>query len=242
MGVICELDGVCKAYRGRPVLKDTDLSVAAGEMVAVVGKSGSGKSTLLNIIGLLESPDSGVVRLFGKTGPAVRSVAATRLLRYRLAYLFQNYALIDNEPVDYNLRVAQQFVRSSAKEKRLSRAAVLERVGLAGLAKSKVFELSGGEQQRVAVARLLLKPCELVLADEPTGSLDNDNRDAVLGMLREMNVAGKTIVIVTHDETVASACGRRVTLTGVERAQPQGGTERRSGSSRSCWEFRCQLQ
>jgi ABC-type ATPase involved in cell division len=123
-----------------------------------------------------------------------------------------NYALIDNESVDYNRLVAQEYVAGKGKDKRRARAEVLERVGLAKVARNKVFELSGGEQQRVAVARLLLKPCELVLADEPTGPLDGANRDAVLAQLIEMNEAGKTVVIVTHDPKVAAACPRQVSL------------------------------
>ncbi|MGC8628122.1 MAG: ABC transporter ATP-binding protein [Acidimicrobiales bacterium] len=213
MATVCELKGVLKRYGGRVVLAGTDLVVRAGEMVAVTGPTGSGKTTLLNIIALLEAPDVGRVRLFGKGAPAPGSRGATHLRRNRLSYLFQNYALIDNETVGYNLRVAQEYVVGRRDKKRRDRAGALERVGLSSdVAQKKVFELSGGEQQRVAIARLLLKPSELVLADEPTGSLDSANRDAVLVMLREMNEAGKTLVIVTHDPTVAAACTREVRL------------------------------
>lgn len=212
MSEICSVRGLTKVYAGRPVLEDLDLHVAAGEMVAVTGPSGSGKSTLLNLIGLLEKPDGGAISLFGSRAPSVRSRGAQRMLRSRLGYLFQNYALVDNATVEENLSIAQRYVRTSRSRKRELRADALRRVGLDGMGRRRVYGLSGGEQQRVAVARLLLKPCELVLADEPTGSLDGANRDAVLAMLQEMCAAGKTIVVVTHDPSVAAACSRVVEL------------------------------
>ncbi|MGH7867009.1 MAG: ATP-binding cassette domain-containing protein, partial [Candidatus Dormibacteraceae bacterium] len=161
MTSVCELVGVTKRYQGHAVIDDMNLTVGEGEMVAVTGKSGSGKTTVLNIVGLLETPDGGSVRLFGERSPAPRSRKANRLLRYRLAYLFQNYALIDNETVDYNLRVAQAYTRGSKRKKGQLRTQALERVGLANAGDKKVYQLSGGEQQRVAIARVLLKPCEL---------------------------------------------------------------------------------
>jgi len=216
--VVCEVSGMSKGYRSGPVLDGLDLRIGAGEMVAIVGPSGSGKSTLLNIIGLLESVDSGSLSLFGTAAPSVRSAAAKRLLRKRLAYLFQNYALIDSETVESNLKIAQEFTGGSRSAKRRQRHEVLGRVGLAGAGARRIYELSGGEQQRVAIARVLLKPCDLVLADEPTGSLDTDNRDLVLGMLGDLNAAGKTIVVVTHDPVVAAACTRVVALRSVSGA------------------------
>lgn len=212
MNSTCELRAVSKRYQNRNVIKDIDLTVNPGEMVAVVGKSGSGKSTLLNIIGLLETADSGTVRLFGQESPGVGSPGAMRLLRRRMAYLFQNYALIDNETVDYNLRIAQVYAKGSRGEKRERRDHAMRRVGLPSAGSRRVYELSGGEQQRVAVARILLKPCDLVLADEPTGSLDAVNSDEVLRMLHDLNESGKTIIVVTHDERVAAACTRVIEL------------------------------
>jgi putative ABC transport system ATP-binding protein len=190
-----------------------NLTVHAGEMVAIAGESGSGKTTVLNILGLLESPDSGTLRLFGEPAPRIRSAEANRLLRTRLAYLFQNFALIDNATVEYNLRIAQTYVKGTSADKKARRRDALRRVGLAAAENRKPYTLSGGEQQRVAIARILLKPCELVLADEPTGSLDSTNRDAVLQMLLDLKAAGKTIVIVTHDPVVAQACSRVVNLS-----------------------------
>lgn len=212
MNPVCELRGVSKSYHGRSIISNMDLKVLEGEMVAITGKSGSGKSTLLNILGLLESADSGTVHLFGEDRLRVRSKEASHLLRLRLGYLFQNYALIDNETVDYNLRIAQAYAKGSRRKKQEIKVEALRRVGLAYSGKRRVYELSGGEQQRVAIARILLKPCDLVLADEPTGSLDAVNRDEVLRMLHDLNDTGKTIIIVTHDERVAEQCTRVIEL------------------------------
>jgi putative ABC transport system ATP-binding protein len=170
------------------------------------------QSTVLNILGLLDSADAGTVRLFGEPAPSVGSAGARKLLRTRLGYLFQDFALIDSDTVDANLRVAQTYSTASRSQRDEDRAKALDRVGLAGAARRRTFELSGGEQQRVAIARLLLKSCELVLADEPTGSLDADNRDHVLRMLHEMRDSGRSIVLVTHDPVVASSCDRSVDL------------------------------
>lgn len=210
--VVCELRGVTKAYGDRVVLDRLDLAVSAGEMVALTGASGSGKSTILNIMGLLERPDTGTVRLFGVPAPRSGSQGAMRLLRNRLGYLFQNYALIDDHTVEQNLRVAQTYVSGTTAKRRAALAHALERVGLAGTERKKIYQLSGGEQQRVAIARAMLKPCDLILADEPTGSLDAGNRDEVLTLLQDMNAGGKTVVVVTHDPGVARACTREVGL------------------------------
>ncbi|MCP2261313.1 putative ABC transport system ATP-binding protein [Streptoalloteichus tenebrarius] len=207
----CELLGVRKQYGGRKILDDFSLQIEAGEMVALTGASGSGKSTLLNIIGLLDAPDGGEVRILGDRAPKPRSRAANRILRHHLGYLFQNFALIDSESVAHNLEIALTYSgRATSKQRRIAEA--LEQVGLPGAEERKVFSLSGGEQQRVAVARLLLKPCDIVLADEPTGSLDAENRDIVLSLLRSLNEAGKTIVIATHDKVVAGSCSRLIAL------------------------------
>lgn len=134
------------------------------------------------------------------------------LRRYRIGYVFQNFALIDADSVDANLRLPQPYVDESESTKRQNREAALERVGLAGMGKNKVFALSGGEQQRLAMARLLVRPCELILADEPSGSLDAANRDAVLTMLRGLTDAGAACIVVSHDDVVSEASDRTITL------------------------------
>lgn len=181
-------------------------------MVAITGKSGSGKTTILNIIGILEKPDSGIVRIFGKENPRLGSIQTNKLLRTKIAYLFQNFALIDDSTVDENLEVPLIYSKGSKKEKEKNKKQVLEQVGLQVPLKQKIHELSGGEQQRVAIARILLKQCDLILADEPTGSLDIVNRNEIMQILKQLNQNGKTIVIVTHDPYVADACDRVISL------------------------------
>lgn len=219
MTIQCELRGIGKKYGDRTVLDDFTLEIEAGEMIALTGVSGSGKSTLLNIIGLLDSPDGGEVRLFGRRAPRPRTRAANALLRSHLGYLFQNFALIDSETVRHNLEVALTYAdRAPSTKERIAEA--LAQVGLPGAENRRVFSLSGGEQQRVAVARLMLKPCDIVLADEPTGALDAENRDTVLDLLLKLKAAGKTIVIATHDEVVAAKCSRAIPV-GNGRSRPR---------------------
>jgi putative ABC transport system ATP-binding protein len=206
-----ELLEVHKQYGGRRVLNGFDLQVKTGEMLALTGPSGSGKSTILNMIGLLDAPDAGEVRMLGTKAPRPHSRAANRLRRLHLGYLFQNFALIDNESVAGNLEVALTDSRGRGPKSRTI-AAALDQVGLPGSETRKIFSLSGGEQQRVAVARLLLKPCDIVLADEPTGSLDDDNRDVILGLLGKLNDEGRTVILATHDDHVAAKCSRTVRL------------------------------
>ena len=208
----CELLGVRKQYGARIVLDGFDLRVEAGEFIALTGASGTGKSTVLNLIGLLDAPDSGEVRVLGNKAPGPHTRAANHLRRSHLGYLFQNFALVDSESVAHNLDIALTYAGGGPKRERIAEA--LAQVGLPGAETRKVFSLSGGEQQRVAVARLLLKPCDIVLADEPTGSLDAENRDVVLGLLHKLNESGKTIVVATHDELVAGSCSRVVDVSG----------------------------
>lgn len=187
-----------KSFKDVEVFKDFNLEIKKNSFTIISGTSGSGKSTLLNIIGLLDTKDNGNIYLFEEKNVHPFSKKAEYLLREKIGYLFQNFALVDNETVEYNLRIALENVRDKNKEELISN--VLKQVGLKGYEKKMVYKCSGGEQQRIAIARLLLKPCELVLADEPTGSLDYDNKMLVVSLLEKMHKEGKTILIVTHDE------------------------------------------
>ncbi|MER6279665.1 MULTISPECIES: ABC transporter ATP-binding protein [Streptomyces] len=201
-----EIVKLSKTFGTRTLWSDVTRSVSRGEMVALVGPSGSGKSTLLNCIGLLDKPSSGQILYEGKdiTGFGPRE---SRLFRRDvLGYLFQNYALIENADVAANLKVAAAPRRSLRDRSDAAVAEALDRVGLAGRQTEKVHRLSGGEQQRVALARLLVKQPSLVLADEPTGALDHNNATVVVDILREMSEAGCAVVIATHDDRVRDRC------------------------------------
>lgn len=207
---IIKLTGITKAYGNKTVLNNLDLTIKSGEFVAITGKSGKGKTTLLNIIGMFERPDKGSISLFGESYSPKKTQT---ILREKISYLFQNFALIDNESIEANLLVALTYSKKSVTEKKQAMKEALAQVGLSSMELSqKIYRLSGGEQQRVALARTLLKPSQLILADEPTGSLDEENRNVVLQILETLNQQGKTIVIVTHDPYVASRCSRVIEI------------------------------
>lgn len=210
--VACKMENVTKTYAGRVILENFNLEILSGEVVAITGNSGVGKSTVLNILGLLETADTGSVSLFGSAAPKVGSRSARQYLKNKIGYLFQNFALIDSDTVEQNLKVAQKFNGSRGSEKALDRENALAAFGMRNFNSRKIYSLSGGEQQRIAIARLLLKKCDLILADEPTGSLDQQNRDFILQKLFALRAQGKTIVVVTHDEFVANLCDRVISL------------------------------
>lgn len=205
MDTVMRLENVSKSFQGIDVLCDLNLSVHQGDFVSIIGASGCGKSTLLNIVGLLDKADKGDFILFGEKNIKPFSRRAEKMLKEKIGYLFQNYALIENQTVAYNLDIVfDHKVKKEEKNQRIQEA--LKKVGLEGIENKKVFKCSGGEQQRIALARLLLKPCELILADEPTGNLDSENREKILKILNDLNQLGKTIILVTHDQEVAKQC------------------------------------
>ena len=207
-----EIVGITKSFGTKTVFKDFSLSIERGEMVAIIGDSGRGKTTLLNMIGLLEKCDSGKIIIDGRENIVPNSRIAGKLLRETISYLFQSFALVEDETVIYNLLLALKYTHHSKAENAENIKSVLEFVGLQEYENRKIFQLSGGEQQRVAIARIMLKPCEIILADEPTGSLDNNNREVIMHMLYDLNMHGKTIVIVTHDPYVAEKCNRQIKI------------------------------
>lgn len=209
---IIELKNITKNYGNKKVLNKFSLKINEGEMIAITGASGKGKTTILNIIGLLEKIDDGQLIIDGDSNIKVNSTKATKILRYKISYLFQNFALVDNETVLYNLNLALKYVRIKKNKKLELISNVLNDVGLPGIEKSKIFELSGGQQQRVAIARIMLKPCKIVLADEPTGSLDDENSNNILKLLKLLKSKGKTIVIVTHNKYIANQCDRAIQI------------------------------
>ncbi|MEU1042551.1 ATP-binding cassette domain-containing protein [Streptomyces sp. NPDC005551] len=196
-----------KTFGTRTVWSDVTTTVNRGEMLALVGPSGSGKSTLLNCIGLLDKPNAGEIRYEGNDMIRWGRREIRRFRRDVLGYLFQNYALIENATVAVNLEVALKPQRTLLRDRTsVTIAEALDRVGLAGREEEKIHHLSGGEQQRVSLARLMVKQPALVLADEPTGALDHANATAVIDILREMTDAGCAVVIATHDDRVRDRC------------------------------------
>lgn len=208
---IIMLENVSKSYN-KKVLDNISIDIKEGELVAITGESGRGKSTLLNIIGLLEYPDEGKLIIDGEVNVKPSSMKANKILRNKISYLFQNFALIDEGSVYSNLMLSLKYNSCSKSEKKEKIKNALNKVGLENYEKRKIYELSGGEQQRVAIARVILKPSKIILADEPTGSLDEKNRDQVISLLKYLNKEGKTVVIVTHDKNVANECDRIIEL------------------------------
>ena len=210
-----QLTNMTKKYGQKIIFSDFNLKIDQGQMVAITGSSGSGKSTLLNIIGLIEGFDQGTYDFMGHINTKPNSRTAQRIIRSDISYLFQNFALIEDQTVAQNLLLALKYVHKAKDEKKKIIKSALANVGLKTYLNRKVYELSGGQQQRVAVARAIIKPSKIILADEPTGSLDVQNRDEIFNLLTELNKKGKTIVIVTHDVELANRCKRVVELQPV---------------------------
>lgn len=201
---------ITKKYYDNVVLFDFDLEIYKGEILGIKGVSGSGKTTLLNILGLLDIPNQGSLEIFGATNPKPFSRKAEKIIRNHIAYLWQNFGLLDDENIENNLKIAMYYSKQTDKRSEIEK--VLSVVGMDDSQKKRIYQCSGGEQQRIAIARLLLKPCELVLCDEPTGSLDAENRKIVLDLLLHLRNIGKTIVIVSHDPETLSICDRIIEL------------------------------
>jgi len=202
---IVALKEVTKNFGHKTVLDHVSLEIEEGKIYGITGPSGCGKTTLLNVIGGIEKATFGEVDILGYHNLSPRSFKLKKLLRYHLSFLFQNYALSDNDTVEYNLKMALIY-NKTVKNKKDAISEALRKVGLKGYEKQKVYTLSGGEQQRVAMARLLLKPTDIILADEPTGNLDIENRDMIFDLLIELNKTGKTIILVTHDPELVRRC------------------------------------
>src|SRR5690349_23369041 len=190
-------------------LDDVSLTVMPGEWLAIMGPSGSGKSTLVNLIGCLDRPSSGNVWLAGQNVAGLSAAELTRVRAERIGFVFQQFHLISYLTALENVMLAQYFHSMTDEQEALE---ALERVGLKGRAHHLPAHLSGGEQQRVCIARALINDPKIVLADEPTGNLDAQNEEIVLRLLRELHQQGRTIIMVTHDPVVARLADRRVEL------------------------------
>lgn len=201
-----------KSFGDRKVLDKINIDIKDKEFISIVGESGCGKSTLLNIIGQIDNEYDGQIIINNINTSNLGKSDKERFIRDHINYLFQNYALIDDMSIYDNLLVALEYTKLSKTEKKERINSVLKILKLDKLINNKVFTLSGGEQQRVALARIMLKPGEIILADEPTGNLDKRNSEIVIEVLKEMNDAGKIIIMVTHNEELAKQTNRIIRL------------------------------
>ncbi len=216
--MLIALKGISKSYQashGAPpyqVLKDANLSIDKGEMVAIKGSSGAGKSTLLHIIGCLDKPTSGSYLLNGQN---VSQLSLSKLAEIRNAsfgFVMQHFALIEEDSALQNVATPLLFAKTRKSQMDARAMEQLRNVGMEQMANKRIATLSGGEKQRVAIARAMVNTPEIILADEPTGALDRANTEKIVQLFQQLNEKGKTIIIVTHDDFVAQSCRRIVTI------------------------------
>lgn len=208
-----QIKNISKSFGKKKIIDNFSLDLEKNEILAIVGKSGSGKSTLLNMIGLLEEYDSGEILLKEKPLPNINSKEATLIRRNEINYVFQTNALVSSKSVKDNLLIAMEYVKKSKEEKDKDIKEILEKLDILDLLDQKINTISGGEAQRVAIARCVLKPGDLILADEPTGSLDPKMSDEVFKLLLSLrDLYDKTIIIVSHDMKLANNCDRIIDI------------------------------
>ena len=212
-GPVVVLDEVTRTYPGGvTAVRGISLTIAHGEMVAIVGPSGSGKSTMLNLIGTLDRPTSGTVRIDGFDVASLTDRRVSALRAQRIGFVFQSFHLSPGQSAADNVADGLLYAGASLRERRRRAVSTLERVGLGDRVSHLPHELSGGERQRVAIARAVVGEPPLLLADEPTGNLDSASGASVMGLLRGLHAAGTTVLVITHDRDIAMALPRQVSM------------------------------
>ncbi len=229
-----ELNGVTKVYAGAdtPALNGIDLSILRGEFVAIVGPSGSGKSTLLNLIGCLDRPTSGHVVLLGEDTSRLNDQRLSRLRNRSIGFIFQAFNLVPELTVEENVELPLVYAGITGNRRTLTQAA-LNAVGIAHHSEQRAGRLSGGEQQRAAIARALVIDPPLVLADEPTGSVDPRSAAQIMQLLGQLHDQGRTIVVVTHNQQVAAAAQRVIGIDAGTVSDAEGMARRPDAHARA---------
>lgn len=211
-GSVLRLQDVTKVYGDVRALGGVSVDVAAGELVAVVGPSGSGKSTMLNIVGTLDRPTSGTVTIAGNDVGAMTDDALSRLRADHVGFVFQHFHLQAGATAAENVADGLLYAGTRRAERHARAVQALERVGLGHRVDHRPHQLSGGEKQRVAIARAIVGDPTILLADEPTGALDTASGAAILALLRELNAAGTTVIVITHDLELAASLPRQIRM------------------------------
>lgn len=209
---IVSLSNVQKKIQDKSIFSINAFTVNKGDFVTIKGVSGSGKTTLLNILGMNDTVSSGEYLFEGVETAKLTAKEKLKIKRNKISFLFQDFGLVEEETINFNLEIGLKYSKLSRKEKVKQKKEALNAVNLNKKLSTMISSLSGGEKQRVALARIILKPSILILADEPTGSLDSLNRDIVTDILFQQSIEGKAVIIVTHDEELAKKGNKSIEL------------------------------